>query len=100
VAENLPAWFETYNRRQIIEAGIKETKQVFIFHRLKVRSEPAIFLQEATTFFIANFIRWGLVWTRQHAQPDKNQLRIEKMGVKRLVNVLAHTSAKVILNSG
>jgi hypothetical protein len=44
VTENLPAWFGTYNGRQTIEAGIKETKQVFFLYRLKVRSEPAIYL--------------------------------------------------------
>jgi hypothetical protein len=29
VTTNLPAWFNRYNARQTIEAGIKETKQVF-----------------------------------------------------------------------
>jgi hypothetical protein len=51
VTTDLPAWFGQYNARQTIEAGIKETKQVFTLHRLKVRSEPAIFLQEALTLF-------------------------------------------------
>jgi hypothetical protein len=67
---------------------------------LKVRSEPAIFLQEAMTIFAANFIRWAAVWIKQRAKPDKDQLQIEKMGIKRQVQVLAHTSAKVIQNSG
>jgi len=53
VTEDLPAWFGTYNGRQTIKAGIKETKQVFFLHRLKVRSEPAIYLQEAMTIFAA-----------------------------------------------
>ncbi len=44
VSTNLPAWFNRYNARQTIEAGIKETKQVFYLNRLKVRSEPAIYL--------------------------------------------------------
>jgi hypothetical protein len=62
VATDLPAWFGQYNARQTVEAGIKETKQVFTLHRLKVRSEPAIFLQEALTLFAANFIRWATLW--------------------------------------
>ena len=99
VTENLPGWFDTYNRRQTIEAGIKETKQVFFLHRLKVRSEPAIYLQEAMTIFAANFIRWAAVWMKQRAETDPNQLQIDKMGVKRQVQVLAHTSANVIQNS-
>jgi len=100
VTEDLPTWFGTYNRRQTIEAGIKETKQVFYLNRLKVRSEPAIYVQEAMTIFAANFIRWSAVWIKQRAKPDKDQLQIEKMGIKRQVQVLAHTSAKVIQNSG
>jgi hypothetical protein len=99
VPENLPAWFGTYNGRQAIEAGIKETKQVFYLHRLKVRSEPAIYLQEAMTIFAANFIRYAAVWIEQHSQHDINQLKIQNMGIKRQVQVAAHTSANVILNS-
>lgn len=99
VTEDLPAWFTTYNGRQTIEAGIKETKQVFFLHRLKVRSEPAIFLQEAMTIFAANFFRWATVWIEQNSERNQNQFHIEKMGIKRQVQVVAHTSAKVIQNS-
>jgi hypothetical protein len=99
VTTNLPAWFGKYNARQTIEAGIKETKQVFYLHRLKVRSEPAIFLQEAMTIFAANFIRWAAVWIDQHAQQDENTLPLAMMGIKKQVQVAAHTSAKVIQNS-
>lgn len=90
VTQDLPTWFITYNGRQTIEAGIKETKQVFSLHRLKVRSEPAIFLQEAMTLFAANFIRWATVWIAQHAQPEPDRLPIQKMGIKRQVQVAAH----------
>ncbi|MEI7845429.1 MAG: hypothetical protein WCK35_06470 [Chloroflexota bacterium] len=99
VTQDLPAWFGRYNGRQDIEAGIKETKQVFYLHHIKVRSEPAIYLQEAMTIFAANFIRWAAVWIKQHAQPNQNQLNIRKMGIERQVQVAAHTSAKFILNS-
>ena len=99
VAQDLPAWFCTYNGRQTIEAGIKETKQVFYLHRLKVRSEPAIYLQEAMTIFAANFIRLATVWIEQNSVRSDSQLQIGKMGVKRQVQVAAHSSAKVIRNS-
>ncbi len=56
ITSDLPAWFNHYNERQTIEAGIKEAKQVFYLNRLKVRSEPAIYLQEALTIFVANFL--------------------------------------------
>jgi hypothetical protein len=99
VTTNLPAWFGKYNARQTIEAGIKETKQVFYLNRLKVRSEPAIYLQEVMTIFAANFIRWAAVWIEQHSQQDENTLPIRKLGIKKQVQVAAHTSAKVIQNS-
>jgi hypothetical protein len=99
VTTDLPAWFGKYNARQTIEAGIKETKQVFYLHRLKVRSEPAIYLQEAMTIFAANFIRWATVWIDQHAEQNENTLSLAKMGIKKQVQVAAHTSAKVIQNS-
>ena len=99
VTTNLPTWFGKYNARQTIEAGIKETKQVFYLHRLKVRSEPAIYLQEALTIFAANFIRWATIWINQHAEQNENTLPLGKMGIKKQVQVAAHTSAKVIQNS-
>jgi hypothetical protein len=66
VTQHLPGWFAQYNGRQTIEAGMKESKQVFFLHHLKVRSEPAIFLQEAFVMFAANFIRWA---SRLFARP-------------------------------
>jgi hypothetical protein len=50
--------------RQTIEAGIKESKQVFYLHHIKVRSEPAIYLQECFVVFAANFIRWASIGWR------------------------------------
>lgn len=99
VTTNLPAWFGKYNARQTIEAGIKETKQVFYLHRLKVRSEPAIALQEALTIFAANFIRWATAWIEQNTEQNERTLPIRQMGIKKQVQVAANTSAKVIHNS-
>lgn len=99
VTRDLPAWFTHYNGRQTIEAGIKESKQVFYIHRIKVRSEPAIFLQERMALFAANFIRWAAHWLAEQPQPHENALDIRKFGVKRQVHVGAHVSAQVIRNS-
>jgi hypothetical protein len=99
VTQDLPAWFTHYNGRQTIEAGIKESKQVFYLHRIKVRSEPAIFLQERMALFAANFIRWAAYWMVEQPQPQENALDIRKLGVKRQVQVGAHVSAQVIRNS-
>jgi hypothetical protein len=99
VTQNLPGWFQKYNGRQIIEAGIKEGKQVFSLHKIKVRSEPAIYLQEAFVLFAANFIRWASQWLKNRSDPSPEALKIERLGVKRQVQVGAHVSAEVIRGS-
>ncbi len=99
MTQDLPGWFERYNGRQTIEAGIKESKQVFSLHHLKVRSEPAISLQEAFVLFAANFIRWASHWLQAQAHPVENALNVRKLGVKRQVHVAAHVSAQVIQDS-
>ena len=99
VTEDLPGWFKKYNGRQTIEAGIKESKQVFNLHHIKVRSEPAIYLQECFILFAANFIRWASHWLADQSLPAKNALDVRKLGVKRQVQVAAHISAQVIRNS-
>ena len=99
VTQDLTAWFNHYNGRQLIEAGIKEGKQVFYLHKIKVRSEPAIYLQECCVLFAANFIRWALHWLGQQAQPGKHALDVRTLGIKRQVQVAAHVSAWVIRNS-
>jgi len=100
VTEQLPRWFQQYNGRQTIEAGIKECKQVEHLHHLKVRSEPAIYLQEAFVLFAANFIRWAAHWLQAQEQPTENALNVRKLGVKRQVHVAAHVSAQVIEDRG
>jgi hypothetical protein len=99
VTQDLPVWFNHYNGRQIIEAGIKEGKQVFYLHKIKVRSEPAIYLQECCVLFAANFIRWASHWLAEQTQPVKHALDVRKLGIKRQVQVAAHVSAQVIRNS-
>jgi hypothetical protein len=99
VTQHLPTWFDTYNGRQTIEAGIKEGKQVFHLHRLKVRSEPAIYLQEHFVILAANFIRWATHWLAQQALPLENALNVATLGVKKQVQVAAHVSADVVWHS-
>lgn len=97
VTTDLPAWFHHYNARQIIEAGIKEGKNVFAMHHLKVRSAPAIFLQEQFAVFAANFVRWAARWlVEQCPQLPNGWQNSAKTKVKEQVQVAAHTSAWVI----
>jgi hypothetical protein len=91
VVADLADWFHTYNGRQTIEAGIKEGKNVFQMHHLKVRSPEALCLQEHIACFAANFVRFAGWWLAQEAQP----MPFSTTSVKQMVQVAAHTSAWV-----
>jgi hypothetical protein len=96
VTTDLPGWFRRYNARQLIEAGIKEGKNIFAMHHLKVRSAPAIFLQEQLAVFAANFVRWAARWlTEQCPQMPSCWQNTVQPKVKQQVKVAAHTSAWV-----
>lgn len=97
VTTNLPGWFHRYNARQTIEAGIKEGKNVFTMHHLKIRSAPAIFLQEQFAVFAANFVRWAARWlTEQCSDIPPTWQNTAYPKVKEQVKVAAHTSAWVV----
>jgi hypothetical protein len=89
----LDAWFHRYNARQTIEAGIKEGKNVFQMHHLKVRSPHALILQEQFAGFAANFIRFATHALAHRQQPPSPILTAS---VKHLVQVCAHASAWVL----
>jgi hypothetical protein len=96
VTADLPAWFSFYNGRQTIEAGIKEGKGVFQMHHLKVRTAPALWLQEQFAAFAANFVRWAAHWlSTQSDQEPEHWLAPVAASVKALVQVAAHTPADV-----
>jgi hypothetical protein len=90
---DLHGWFHRYNGRQTIEAGIKEGKNVFQMHHLKVRSSQALLLQEHLACFAANFVRFAAHWlTEQH---QVHEPPFDTRSVKQMVQVCAHTSAWV-----
>ena len=92
----LSAWFDFYNARQIIEAGVKETNVVFKMHPLKMRSTGGIALQEQFALFAANFVRWTAVWLRQRVRHSTTSFDSALTRVKAMVRVAANTSAWVI----
>jgi hypothetical protein len=47
-----------YNDRQVIEAGIKESKGIFASHRLPTRHQAGIALYEELVLFAQNLTRW------------------------------------------
>jgi hypothetical protein len=96
VTTHLPEWFERYNARQTIEAGIKEGKSVFEMHHLKVRSASGLYLQEQFAVFAANFVRWAAHWlATQCPQLPSGWQNAAQPKVKEQVKVGAHTSAWV-----
>lgn len=96
VTANPAGWFSFYNARQTIEAGIKEGKGTFAMHYLKVRSKPAIYLQEQFARFAANFVRWASEWlAEQCPQIPNGWEETVHPRVKQQVKVGAHTSAWV-----
>jgi len=99
VTEDLPTWFQTYNGRQTVEAGIKEGKGVFRMSHFKVRSEAGLFLQEHFAAFAANFVRWAAHWLWSSCALDEADRQPTFSGVKEMVQVAAHTSAWVIWHS-
>ena len=92
----LSAWFDFYNAREIIEAGIKESNVVFKMHPLKMRSPGGIALQEQFSLFAANFVRWAAVWLRQRVSRSTRCFDDAQMRVKAMVRVAANTCAWVI----
>ena len=89
-------WFTFYNARQTIEAGIKEGKGTFAMRYLKVRSKPALYLQEQFGRFAANFVRLAAKWAAEQCpQIPTGWEDPAKPKVKQQVKAGAHTSAWV-----
>jgi hypothetical protein len=92
----LPAWFDFYNARQTIEAGIKETNVVFKMRPLKLRSPGGIALQEQFSLFAANFVRWAAKWLPERVSLSTPRFDVAMGRVKTMVRVAANTSAWVV----
>ena len=96
VTADLPAWFHDYNARQLIEAGNKEAKRVFEIRHLKVRSRPALRLQEHFALFAANFVRFASKWlTDQCIHVPNGWENSAQPHVKEQVKIGAHAPAQV-----
>jgi hypothetical protein len=93
------AWFNFYNGRQTIEAGIKESKNVFQMHHLKVRSQAGLAIQEQLTVFAANFVRWAAKWLNQNSTTTSEPLQRIQASVKQSVRIAANTTAQVTWQS-
>jgi hypothetical protein len=94
------AWFTFYNGRQDIEAGIKEGKQVFQMHHLKVRSAAGLVIQEILTAFSANFVRWAAEWLYEVCPEAPAPFDSPQPSVKQMVRIAANTLAWVMWQPG
>lgn len=99
VTRDLGAWFDFYNGRQTIEAGVKEGKHVFEMHHLKVRSAAGLAIQEEFAVLAANLVRWAAAWL--HEQPGQltKPFHRPQASVKQMVRGAANTSAVVFWQS-
>ncbi|MCL4489650.1 MAG: hypothetical protein M1570_16215 [Chloroflexi bacterium] len=91
----LTEWFQSYNGRQTIEAGNKESKSgVFHVQHLMTRSPYGIQLQVLFTGLAANAVRWAMPWLRTCA--DTTTRKFETLdSPKHLVRVAANATALV-----
>ena len=96
VPADLAGWFTFYNGRQTIEAGVKEGKNVFQMHHLKVRSPAGLVIQEEFAAFAANFVRWAAAWLHEICPDAPAPFDRHQASVKQMVRVAANTSAWVI----
>ncbi len=99
VSDDLVRWFDFYNARQTIEAGVKEGKRVFEMHHLKVRSTAGLAIQEEFTVLAANLVRWGAAWLYEQPFQAKAPFDRPHASVKQLVRIASNTTAVVMWQS-
>ncbi len=82
-----------YNGRQVIEAGIKESKAIFASRLLPTRHQAGIALYQELVLFAQNLIRW---FRRQFVAGSV----LAAASIKELVGIGANSRAQVILGAG
>jgi hypothetical protein len=93
---SLPAWFVSYNGRQLIEAGNKESKSgIFHVQHLMSRAPAGIHLQVLFATLAANIVHWALPWLRSCAAPLTPKLARTLNSPKHMVRVAANSAALV-----
>jgi len=94
----LPQWFDRYNGRQTIEAGIKETKSVFTLKRHLVHSLIGMQLQEQFALFGANLVRWAAAWVKDMLRQVNRNFTVALDQVKTLVHIASRARARWVRN--
>ena len=93
------AWFQQYNKRQTIEAGIKETKGVFTLKRHLVRSPFGMQIQEQFALLAANLTRWAADWVKQQLVQSNSNFDNALGKVKTLAKTVSRSTARWLRNS-
>ena len=89
-------WFQSYNGRQTIEAGNKESKSgVFHVQHVMTRSLYGIQLQVLFTGLAANAVRWAMPWLNTCTKTTTIKFEQTLDSPKHLVRVAANASALV-----
>jgi hypothetical protein len=92
----LTDWFQSYNGRQTIEAGNKESKTgVCHVQHLMTRSPYGIQLQVLFTGLAANAVRWAMPWLHTCADTTTAKFDQTLQSPKHLVRIAANVSALV-----
>jgi hypothetical protein len=90
-----------YNRRQDMEAGIKEFKGVFYMGHMRFFDLEAIQIQEQLITFLPNFIRWAIrYYFRPHAIhiPDRADRGLEQL--RDVVRIAMRSQAEISYEAG
>jgi hypothetical protein len=92
----LDEWFQSYNSRQTIEAGNKESKSgVFHVQHVMTRSLYGIQLQVLFTGLAANAVCWAMPWLNTCTKTTTPKFEQTLDSPKHLVRVAANASALV-----
>jgi hypothetical protein len=89
----LPIWFASYNGRQTIEAGNKESKTVFKVQHLMSRAPAGIALQASFTTFASNFVRFATEWLGPRVESPRRRFWGMLGSVKGLTRIAANSPA-------
>lgn len=92
---DLRTWFQEYNGRGDIEAGIKLEKTVLHGQHPMSRSRIGLQIQLALTLFAANFVAWARPWLQERLIAGQGRADVCWARVKHLVRTAANSPALV-----
>jgi hypothetical protein len=95
VQPDLPHWFQHYNRRQTIEAGNKQMKTVYHVQHLMSHAKYGIQIQVLLTGLACNQTQFVQPWLQLAAEKLTPQLESDLSSPKRMVRILANSTASV-----